>query len=346
MEYKYLAEATANKHMEFADLVNDNGICILNILCYHIEPQYKYPFLQFMMEKVPYCNNIVKEQLTFPCIILSKSYTSIKNVVLERVKTSLSTLNCDYIKVNEDMYKGILFSKDEINAYALVNITGIDVLGINFTRRSSLWFVLPSEIINTKNVCNIDVDVDIVKLLTNNPKISFLVNPNTKKNYILPDAVYTGNEIKQVQFNSVFGNNKTKVYTTCSEYYYFYRSFYDAIKDGGWLTDNKTNKICNRIVTEDNSNKYIVGGINRYALFIEGKLYLENEKDFSLTDDIIEKSYNDPCIIICYTGEHNINPDILVKKNESFISLSYHTLDKDLLGNYYTETKKKEYMIV
>ena len=345
MEYKYLLESKANRHFEFADIINEKGFCILNILCYHIENQYKYPFLQFMMEKVPYCNNIVKEQITFPCIFLRDSSSIIENVVLERVKSSLDILNCDYRKVTEDMYKGILFSEDLLTVYALVNVTGIDILGLNFMRQTTSWFVLPSEIINTKKVCNIDVDDDVINLFTDIPQISFLMNSITNSNYILPDAVYTGNEIKQVEFNSIFGNRKTKIYDNCGEYYYFYRSFYDAIKDGGWLKDGNSNKIYDRIIVENNSNKYIIGGINRYALFVEGNIYLESNKDFSLTDNIIENTYTDPCIIICYTDEHNIKPDILVKNYESFVCLSCHKLNKSLLDECYMESNKKEYMI-
>lgn len=345
MEYKYLLESKANKNLEFSDIINQNGVCILNILCYHIENQYKYPFLQFMMEKVPYCNNIVKEQITFPCIFLRNSSSIIQNVVLEKVKSSLDVLNCDYNNLTEDMYKGILFGEDLLTVYALVNITGIDILGLNFMRQTTSLFVLPSEIINTKKVCNIDIDIDVINLFTDTPKIGFLINPNTNNNYILPDAVYTGNEIKQVEFNSIFGNNKTKIYDNCGEYYYFYRSFYDAIKDGGWLKEGNSNKIYDRIIAENNSNKYIVGGINRYALFVEGNIYVENQEEFCLSDDTIESLYPEPCIIICYLCNINVKPDILVKNYDSFVSLSYHKLNKSLFDESFVESNKKKYMI-
>ena len=110
MEYSYLLENSGNKDLEFNDIVNNHNICILNILCYHVNIENKYPFLQFMMEKVPYCNNIVKEQLTFPSIIIRNSSDSLKNVVLERVKSGLDMLGCDFNRVMDDMYKGIIFT--------------------------------------------------------------------------------------------------------------------------------------------------------------------------------------------------------------------------------------------
>ena len=63
MDYKYLLEEKANKNLNFNDIVNDNDVCYINILCYHVENHHKYPFLQFMMEKIPFCDNIVKEEI-------------------------------------------------------------------------------------------------------------------------------------------------------------------------------------------------------------------------------------------------------------------------------------------
>lgn len=349
MEYTYLLEEKANKNVTFDEIVNNNGMCVLNILCYNIENQHKYPFLQFMMEKVPYCNDIVKEQLILPCVFMRNRESDIQDLVLERVKLGLDMLGCEHNNVNEDMYKGILFGEEDNTPYALVNITGIDIYGLNFKRQTTTWFALPSEIINVKQVCNIPIDGDVIQLFTDIPQIGLLTDPNTKNYYIMPDAVYTGNEIKKSEFNSIFGNCKTKPYDSCGEYYFFYRSFCDAIKDGGWLKEgyegNKSNKIGDRIVVDSDSNKYITGCINRYALFVEGKIYLEPQEEFGLSDEEIENLYPEPCIIICYSGKRIVNPDILVKNYDSFVSLSYHKLNKSLLDDSFVESNKKQYMI-
>lgn len=345
MDYKYLLEEKANRNLTFDNLVNDRGMCVLNILCYHIEEQHKYPFLQFMMEKIPYCNNIVKEQLTFPYIFLRDPESNIEETVLLRVRSGLELLGCDSNRVTEDMYKGIIYIEDYCTPYALVNITGIDIYGLNFMRQTTCWFVLPSEIINTKKVCNIDIDSEVTNHFTDIPYLGLLFNSKTNNPYMIPDAVYTGSEMKNAEFQSIFGNTKKKIYDSCGEYYFFYRSFSDAVKDGGWLKVGNSNKIGDRIIVDNNSNKYVTGCINRYALFVEGKIYLETGREFGITDDIIESLYPEPCIIICYSGEHEIKPDILVKNYESFVSLSYHKLNKNLLDESFTEEKKKEYMI-
>ena len=197
MEYKYLLEERVNKNITFNDIVNEEGKCILNIICYNIETKYKYPFLQFIMEKVPYCNNIVKEQLIFPYIFIRKTQSNnIKDLVLEKIKMGLDVLKCENM-INEDMYKGIIFDNDKLTGYALVNITGKNMCGLNFMRQTTNWVVLPSEIINNQQVLNIDIDENVIKLFTNVHEIGQLLNNKTNKYYILPDVVYTSDKHKE-----------------------------------------------------------------------------------------------------------------------------------------------------
>ena len=302
MEYKYLLEERVNKNITFNDIVNEEGKCILNIICYNIETRYKYPFLQFMMEKVPYCHNIVKEQLIFPYIFIRKTQlTNIKDLVLDKIKMGLDVMKCENM-ISEDMYKGIIFDNDQLTGYALVNITGKDICGLNFMRQTTNWFVLPSEIINNQQVLNIDIDENVIKLFTNIREIGQLLNNKTNKYYILPDVVYTCDKHKESEFKSIFGNIRTKIYNNCGEYYYFYRSFDNAMKNNEWL--------------------------NRYALFTEGKIYFEDNKEFALNDEVIEHKYPEPCIIICYL-DNIVKPDILTKDIKSSVCLSYHKIDKN-----------------
>ena len=297
MEYKYLLEERTNKNI----ILNN---CVLHILCYNVEEQCKYPFLEFMMEKTPYCNNIVKEHITLPCVFLCNNKTNIEQLVIKKVKSSLNVLGYDDSIIKNEMFKGILLGKDNKTHYALVNITGINMYGINYMRNTTYWFVLPSEIINTQNVCNINIDSNITNLFINEPEIGMLHNYKTNNNYIIPDAVYTKSNMTEAKFFSIFGNIKKKIYDNCGVYYFFFRSFDKCY----------------------NLNKEYV---NRYALFVEGNIYFEKETRFILTDENIESLYPEECLIICYK-ENNIEPDILVKKYENFICLSYHKLDKNL----------------
>jgi len=306
-----------------------------------------------MMEKVPFCNNFIKEQFILPYVIYYDSSRSIENLVLEKVRRSLKLINCDGDKVVNSMYKGIVL-KDI--PYAMIDITGIDITRLKLSRNTLTWFVLPSEIINKQSVCNFPVDQDVTRLFTEMPELGILRHKLTNECFIIPDGVYTGDEFKILEFNSIFGKRKMKEYNSCSEYYYFYKDFSDAVKDGGWIKEGGTHVLDlndtrythntnGRLIVDNEYGRYIEGGINRYALFVEGKIYLEDGEEFMLIDETIKDEYEDPCIIICYTGNHKIKADILVKNYENFISLSYHKLNKVLLDEKFIELKKNMYMI-
>ena len=328
MDYTYFLEDIGNKHFDQNELDTN----LLYILCYHIETQCKYPFLQFMMEKIPFCNNLIKEQFVLPHINININSNNngkgIKILALEKVKQCLHSIGYNSTNVTDDMYRGIIWTNNLIIPYICVNISNINISGLFLSRNSSYWFVLPSEIINTKEICNIEIDNDVTNLFIQNPELSILTNPKTNSKYILPDAVYTGGEYKSVEFKSIFGNRKTKIYKNCGEYYYFYRAFLDAVKD----TEKDTVKDCE-----------FRHGINRYALFLEGELYIEIEKEFSLTDEQIEKMYPESSLIICYSNIHNPIPDILVKEYNTFLSISYHMIDN---ANIYTNETNKKYTII
>ena len=145
------------------------------------------------------------------------------------------------------------------------------------------------------------------------PLYGCLLNTNTNQHYILPDAVYTGGNQREAELMVIYGNNKKKRYTACGYYHFFHRTFEDAVN-------------YNR--TGQHHDTYI----NRHALFVEGKMYLEPKEEFGLDDDTIATLYSEPCIIICYTGTSKILlPDMLVKKYDSFTGLTYHKMSKKWL---------------
>jgi hypothetical protein len=356
--YTYFLESLSNNNIEAKDITNNDSLHnFLYILCYHVTDTTKYPFLQFMMEKIPFCNNFIKEQFTLPFVLFNNT-TNIEEFVIDKVKTSLKSIGCDNTKVTSEMYKGIVVDETSgSRPYALVNITGLDISGLGLCRNSPIWFGLPSEIINTKSICNIDIDEEVTELFTNVPHLGLLSDPITSSTFILPDVAYTGGEYKNVEFSSVFGNIKSKEYDSCGEYYYFYKSFKDAIRYGGWTKNGGTQKIdktdkeqthnsSGRLVVDNEYGRYINGGINRHAVFIEGNIHIESGSEFLLTDNYIETSYPEPTINICYSGDHQIRPDILVKAYESFSSLSYHSLNKSVLDDSYIETNNNKYMIL
>jgi hypothetical protein len=321
MDYTYLLE----ENVRYIDDTTD--IHVLYLLCYNVNMNCKYPFLQFLMDK-----NL--EELTLPYIIINNTDCDILSETTEIVKKRMFIMNLNK-GFNKGFNKGVIDYKGVIEYggkyYALININNYNVSGLNLQRHSPYWFVLPSEIICIKKVCNVPINESVVSLFINNPQISLLTNPKTHGVYIIPDTVYSIGSIKTIEYNSIFGNQKTKPYDGCDEYYFFYRSFKDVLTNIDTNVNdtnvNDTNvndtNVNDTNVNDTNVNDNI--GFNRYALFVEGGLYLEENREFKLTKEQIMDEYPEPCVIICYLKDHNMKPDMLVKESDSFDCISYYT---------------------
>ena len=189
----------------------------------------------------------------------------------------------------------------------------MDITCLQLLRTSSIWFDLPTEIININSICNIPISEDVVQLFTYvMPELGVLYKTNELKDqYLLPDIVYTSSTtVKQAEFQTLFGPSKEEIY------YHFNTSFLDLFKD-------KLTKALQPWATE---------AINRFALFIENPiifdLELDDIKDIDDIEDIVyEKCGSSTCILI---QSMNI---LLVKEYELFQPLSYHLLSTNLDTN-------------
>jgi hypothetical protein len=357
--YLYIPETEANLHIKADHILSLSQTNIVYYICYHITCDGKYPFIQIMLNKVPFCKDLVEEEFVLPAIFITED-TNICTDVVSKITSNLNKLGCDGNKVDESNYMGIIVDNAD-NYYALVNISHIDINYLKLWRESPSWFALASEIINTRNICNIPIDICVTELFTYFlPDLGVLYKINESENYPLPDVVYSGSDYKKSDFNLIFGIPREKVCDSCDSFFFFYMSFTDAVKDGGWiksggdkeidLNDSKiTHNNAGTLLVENNYGRYISGGINRYAVFLENYgNYIEREVCLSLTDEDIETKFkNNDSIMIQYLNENmNIQPDILVKSYDSFYSLTSHKLNKGILGEKYDMQMKDKYMII
>ena len=381
--YTYLTDVPVITNLTSADILNVNsninGQGILNILCYHITQNSKYPFIQFLLEKLPYCNNIIQEKLVLPIITIhkenttkSKTTTVNKNLegdypiaIVNKIKSLLPAIGCDGSKITCDAFKGLIRDSNE-RIYALVDISEVDIFRISITRNTPIWFGLPTEIMNIRSICNIRIDDDVSELFLNMPMLSILRkldDDHTFSNadvFPLPDVIYNGSYLRQSEFRSVFGTAKDVVYPSCGEYYYYFRLFEDAVKEGGWVRQgghklidlndtNITHSVSGKRIVDNEYGRYIQGGINRYAFFSGNYvLHTECSNIFSMTDlEINAKFEKNDCIVIHYMENtlDNLLPDILVKEYESAFPISYHMLNKGILGDKYEIDNQDKYMI-
>jgi hypothetical protein len=354
LDYKYLVKSKANSYLSLLDVCANptNVDDILNIICYHITDNSKYPFIQFMIHKVPYCEGFMNEGFVLPAVSLLNKSDTIETIVVNNIKQSLTTLGLNVNKLDTDAYNGIITDMFD-EQYALIDISNVDISSIpQMYRNSPSWFVLPSEIINSGTICNINIDNRLVELFTYMPQLGILHDNKNETMFPLPYAAYTGSTIKKLSFQSVFGNPKRKAYDSCSPYYFFHKRFGKAVKEGGWSEKCDTTDIflthsnSGELLVDNEYGRYIKGGINRYAIFptYDTTVHIEETDVATITDENIT-NYEDTIFISFKTGKTNNNPNVLVKEFGSFMPLSFHTLDKRILDIKYEIDKIDMYMI-
>ena len=293
MDYIYLTSQYCNPDTSILDIFSDLDNGQLYYICYHITTNGKYPFVQIMLQ--------LKDELSFnlPTVTIESINLDqdICDIILNKIKTDLKKLRCNTNLLIEANYKGIF--SDNNKSYALIDVSSVDITCLQLLRSSSIWFALPTEIININSICDIPISEEVVQLFTYvMPELGVLYKTNElKEQYLLPDIVYTSSTtIKQAEFQTLFGPSKEEIY------YHFNGSFSDMFKDE------------------------LLEAINRFALFIENPiifdLELDDIKDIDDIEDIVyEKCGLTTCIII---QSMNI---LLVKEYELFQPLSYHLLD-------------------
>jgi hypothetical protein len=261
----YFPAFTANPYLS-ADMIFEyfSKSEVLSYICYHITTQTTNPFLQIMLQKTPFCNNVIKEEFVLPSVLFKRSCEDIGELIVADVKQSLQRMNLNKDKDKEIVFKGILTDINNI-CYGLVDLSNIELKYLELRRNTPLWFVLPTEIVNLQSVCNIPVSDKVIDLFTfNKPELCILqCHTEQGKYYSAPDIGYTSAEYKTSELQLVFGPSKTLIDESESHGYSFYRSFLQVINNN---LKNETN----------NQDKERNIGINRYAIFSEGNSFSQN----------------------------------------------------------------------
>jgi len=302
-KYIYLFENFAIRKNSTIDCEHISDLKRLYILCYHINIDEKYPFIQFMLEKSD-------EGFNLPFVSIDSHTDDINNLIIKNIKNKLT-----YICLNtteEIVIKG-LFNDSFENIYALVNVSNFNIQYSKYCKDIKNCFVLPSEIINTTYTFNININENVKDLFLDLPELGILHEPKSKRPYPLPDAIYSSSSLEISGLNSLIGCSKKKI--TESKYtYYFNTEFTNALSD-----------------IFKNIDKNVRYGINKYALFLDiFTIHIENENQITLKDYEIENLLkNHKQIYIQYVDKNmnDIKVDIIVRDYDSFVPLSYCEID-------------------
>ena len=170
------------------------------------------PFLRFLLEK-----NVLGELDFIYPFLKEEPFTS--NNVLNFLKTFFENYG---ITFNSDIFNNIkLFSlKDtDTDFYLFIDIS---VLKLE-TNYQSLNMVLMDEIMNTKQMNNINIAEEVTNFFLTNNEFIYL-NDEKERNIEIPKVVYVGKPEKTLEFTFVFGNTKSLEKSKNSlfgPYYYF-----------------------------------------------------------------------------------------------------------------------------
>lgn len=308
MNYTYLASQYCNLDTSALDIYPDLIKGRLNYICYHITTNSLYPFIQIMLE-------LKDNEFSLPFVTINNDSTNsdISYLILKKVKTDLKKLRCNTeILDKKQAYKGIfsttknnLIKREKVTEkenntkmYALIDVSSVDISCLNL---STICFALPTEIANINSICDISISEDVIKLFTYLlPELGVLYKKNSNDNYLLPDIVYTRSNLKQAEFQTIFGPPKKNIY------YHFRKSFKNEVENE----------------PEINNDIKIKDAVNRYALFIDDPITIgiSNAKQLVDLEEMLHKKYSSrTCIIVQ-------NWHILVKKYELFTPMSYHAL--------------------
>lgn len=290
-KYTVPLEKHAAKYLTPDELLDVKDIGFIHILCYHVNENLKYPFMQFLMDKTPHdMTNIVREEIILPCIVVSKDTHSIEKVALQKIKTKLESIGCNVENVNLDNnFVGVVTIYDSL--FLVFNVSNVLLNPVKFYNNSPSMFVLPTEIINVGSVYNVSVNKHTRNLFLSIPELGVLYKHRDP--YPLPDVVYS---CYNTDFECAMGILKKQWVSACAPHYGFCK-------------------------------KYNTGLELRCVLYAENySFYAEENEKLTLSDEEIELYHNNSSMIYIYYEDEKAhrNVDILVLDDVLFEPMSIH----------------------
>jgi hypothetical protein len=350
------------KHILSKDIetINTPDQYVNIVLCvYSINTNGKVPFLQYLL-----INNGC-EVLTLPKLPVYTSFNKGSLIPYSVVYLSGILQANQFEKFSNDIsFDGFYEYNDDL--YLFFDITKCQI-NIDETYLSNhVRFGLIDEIINHKNICNIQIDYNTSVFFIKNESITYLYDEENKP-YEVPVVGFVGKQTeKKINFTMIFGESAKDKSAIVGPYFYF-TSFHRAIRQGGWSHDYKPETKYAILITDENG-KYKKGGIIRFALFVGKTKYIENApndptdeseiKKQRLEDNNLDKKKEIQTLRISdhdgiwsktydsvYLGKLELDdgsfledtPMLVLRDYEQQVPISCHFIDKSTLGDKYDE---------
>jgi hypothetical protein len=330
------------------------------ILCvYQINSNGKLPFLQYLLVNNGY------QSLTLPKLPVYTSFNKGSLVPYSQVYLSGILQSKEFEQFSNDIsFDGFYEYNDDI--YMFFDITKCEINVDETYLSNHVRFGLIDEIINHKNICNIQIDYNTSIFFIKNEWLTYLYDENDKP-YEIPVVGFVGKQTEQkAKFVMTFGESAKNKSAIVGPYFYF-TSFHKAIREGGWSHNYEPETNYGKVITDENG-KYKKGSIVRFALFVGKTKYIENSPNdpsdcseikkqrmedneldrkrevqtlrISDHDGIWTKTYDS-----AYLGKLELDdgsfledtPMLVLREYTQQVPLSYHFIDKTTLGYKYEE---------
>ena len=318
---------------EMLSIIKNNSQIIDEIILvpFKINLTSPKPFNMFVLQ-----NDIDRENLIFPKLNLSifdlremYDFSLFLNMIKCYLYSIMLTNNFENFDNNLDL-KGLYIWNEKI--YLFIDMTKIDINHDLIYKDSPYWLVLVDEIVNKKRVCNIEIDKQVSNFFLNNS--DFLYFKNSKKEQIeIPSVVYSGTQEKLLYFTYMFGKVKDDGNSLLGASYYF-TNYENAIRQGGWSKNYKREYKYGKEITENDTGKYIKGGIIRYALFLGDCLVKENLEydDIDMSELKRMKMENDKDTNYCNDSEYDYEFEKMTLRISDYDSTWKNNYDSVFLG--------------
>lgn len=363
---------------EFENIVIHNENVEINLVPFKINLNGKNPFNTIMLV------NDYNESLGFASLFNNINKIENKEMLISSVNCYLYSLfssykynNVNNIKIEFDEFieniefKGLYYFQEKM--YLFIDLTKINIHISLINKDDLYWFVLMDEILNKKNVCNLEIQQNVVDFFMQNNDFIYLKNSH-KKVIEIPSVVYTGTHDKMLHFNYVFGNIASDNNSILGSGYYF-TDYNNAIRQGGWSLNYADEFKHGEKITDDVNGRYKRGGIVRYALFLGYNLVKLNYPNDIIDTSEIKQSklnnvedannYNYEKMTLRVSDYHGLwketydsvflgkieldngellknSPIYVCKDYYNHIPLSYHYINKKNLGNMFDENTNYE----